>query len=156
MRLSHSYNLLWLMLMLMLSSQFRCQSQRRRFVGCETARKVLTGLSQCRCQSQWRRFGGCETARRADIASSPVEKIKGEIVLRNRDEGRDRIIAGWKGGGEIVLRNREESRDRKGFAVSRKEFKVKLNRLRQSAEKRVSRGGQRSQGFRSFAERIEG
>ena len=28
----------------------------------------------------------------------------------------------------------EEGRDRKGFAVSRKEFKVNLNRLRQSAE----------------------
>ena len=42
-----------------------------------------------------------------DIASSPVEKTKGEIVLRNRDEGRDRIIAGRKGGGDNVLRNRE-------------------------------------------------
>ena len=61
----------------------------------------------------------------------------GEIVLRNREEGKDRIIAGWKDKGEIVLRNCEEGRDRKGFAVSRKEFKVKLNRLRQSAERRV-------------------
>ena len=144
--------ILWLMLMLLL--HFRLVLGW--LLGCETARKALTGLSQCRCQSESWRFVGCETARRDDIASSPVEKIKGEIVLRNREEGRDRIIAGWKGGGEIVLRNREESRDRKGFAVSRKEFKVKLNRLRQSAERRVSRGGQRSQGFRSFAERIQG
>ena len=143
---------LWLMLMLLL--HFRLVLGW--LLGCETARKGLMGLSQCRCQSESWRFVGCETTRRADIASSPVEKIKGEIVLRNREEGRDCNIIGWKGGGEIVLRNREESRDHQGFTVLRKEFKVKLNHLQKSTERRVSRGGQRSQGFHSFAERIQG
>ena len=50
-----------------------------------------------------------------------AERIEGEVKpLRAQKEG-----------------FREEGRDRKGFVVSRKEFKVNLNRLRQSAERRV-------------------
>ena len=50
-----------------------------------------------------------------------AERIEGEVKpLRAQKEG-----------------FREEGRVRKGFVVSRKEFKVNLNRLRQSAERRV-------------------